>query len=94
MKGPVMLALAIVIIGGLTIVAADVLGFLDVSDGRAASLVGLLAIGVWIGPGFLARYRSNGSAAVMHLAIWLAIATVLAVLFLWQEPILAFLGQS
>ncbi|GGE37253.1 hypothetical protein GCM10007276_13370 [Agaricicola taiwanensis] len=94
MSGPPLFALLIVLVGGAALVIADVFGFADVTDGRIASLVALLAIAVWVGSGFLGRYSGRGSEALRHLAIWLAIATLITAIYVWQAPIKDMLGIS
>jgi hypothetical protein len=94
MRGAPYLALMIVLAGGAAIIIADVFGLTDVSDGKAASLVSLLAVAVWVGSGFIGRYNASGSQALRHVAIWLSIATLATAFYVWKEPIKAFFGVT
>ena len=75
-------ALAILVVGGAALVASSAFGFLPAYSQRLGGVVALLAIAVWVGGGVVARYRGHRpSAALMHLAVWLAIAAILAALY-------------
>ena len=94
MNGSTRLALGIVVVGAVALVAADLLGFIDAgTDGRIGGLVALLAIAVWVGAGAFSHYAGRGSQALSHAVIWLGIVAVIALLYHFQAPIMAALGQ-
>jgi predicted aspartyl protease len=86
------LALAVIVFGGLTVVAADIFGWFDLHDGEVARLVALAAVGIWVSAGVVGQYRGQFGRALPHLALWVAIVTAIAALYVWGEPIKALLG--
>lgn len=92
MGGTALFSLLVIVFGGVALVLADFTGALDVSDGRSASLVALLAIGVWVGSGFIGRYKGQGSEFFRHLAIWLSIVTLITAVYVWKQPLKDMLG--
>ncbi|GLK55562.1 hypothetical protein JOD31_000481 [Methylopila capsulata] len=77
----------------MVFVIADLAGgFGDFPNERWASAVALVCIAVWIGPGALARWRGNASGAVRAVALWLAIAVVIALAYVYGHGFLADMG--
>jgi hypothetical protein len=77
----------------LVFVIADMAGgFGDFPNERWASALALICVAVWLGPGVLARWRGNASGAVRAVALWLAIAVVIALAYVYGHGLLADMG--
>lgn len=86
MKRPLSLALAAFLLtAAILFVVADFAGGIGgfVPDWRWASLVSLLALAIWLAP-TLGTYRGRVSTALTYIAIWLAIALVIALLYVYR----------
>jgi drug/metabolite transporter (DMT)-like permease len=79
------IALAIIVGGGATLVAADV--FTDLDPAAGASLVAGLALLVAILGGVFGRYRAAPGRTLTYVAIWLAIAALLALIYAYRESL-------
>lgn len=77
--------IAMLMAAAILFIAADFAGgiFGFVPDWRWAGLVSLLAMTIWLTPS-LARYRGHASTALTYLAIWLAIAVLVALVYVYR----------
>ncbi|MFD1702064.1 hypothetical protein ACFSCV_03510 [Methylopila henanensis] len=76
-------------------VVADLAGGIgDFPNERWAAAIAAICLAVWIGPGAFARYAGRGGDALRHIAIWLALAVGLALLFVYGQDTLASLGVN
>jgi hypothetical protein len=74
------ISLAVLVIGGLVLVADGLLTGGQTIDPRLGMAVPLIAIAIYLA-GTMTGYRGRGRAALLHLAIWLGIAVVLALAY-------------
>lgn len=77
---------------GLVVMAAIVLLFFDnpgetfgITDANLAQLVAGIALLIWLGGSMLFSYRGQGSLAVKHLVVWLAILLGLLTLYTYKD---------
>jgi hypothetical protein len=82
-----LLALGVVIVGAATILAAELMGWSVFTSGKAAPIIALLAMAIFIGGGAFRGYGGRGGALVRDLAIWLAIIVVLAAAWTFREAL-------
>lgn len=97
MRTPLALAaLAVVITAIIGLVVFDSLGVMDDAMGdRIAGLVAALSLAVLIGSGLFGRYRAGSSGGpLIHIAIWLAIIGVIAMLYVWKDRLTAMFGAG
>ena len=76
-----------IIVAGLTfLVIADVFTDFDTVRGdQIVSIVAMSALLVVFGFGMVGRYAGQGGAFLSHLALWLGIIAVLALLYQYRE---------
>jgi predicted aspartyl protease len=55
-------------------------------DWRWANLIALGAIAIWLAPG-LGRYQGQAGKALVHVAIWLAIAVAIATIYVFRAEL-------
>jgi len=79
------IALGVVVVGGGLLIAADV--FTGVDPGVGASVVAGLAILIAALGGTFGNYRPAQGKTLRYVAIWLAIATALALIYAYRVPL-------
>jgi len=79
----------VIIVAGITfLVIADVFtDFGGIRGDQIVSLVASVALLVVIGGGALGAYWGQGTTALRHIAIWLAIAAVFALIYNYREAL-------
>jgi hypothetical protein len=82
------IGLAIVVAGLTFLVIADVFTDFDTVRGdQIVSLVAMSALLVVFGFGMVGRYAGQGGMFLNHLAIWLGIIAVLALVYQYRETL-------
>jgi hypothetical protein len=96
MKSGVSQVLVAVVLAAIaTFVVADLAGgFGTFPNERWAAAIAMICLAVWIGPGLLRRYASNGGAALRAAALWLAIIVAVALLYVYGKDFLVGLGVN
>lgn len=56
-------------------------------DWRWASFIWMLALAVWIGPSVFANYRGRSGNMLRGAAVWLGIALVFALLYVYRHEL-------
>lgn len=83
-RGVSQILLGVILAAMATFVVADLAGgWGTFPDARWASLIAALCVAVWIAPGVLRRYSGNAGGALKAVAVWLAIACVVALGYAW-----------
>lgn len=86
---------AVVLAAIATFVVADLAGGLGTfPNERWAAAVAMICLAVWIGPGVLRRYAGNGGAALKAVVVWLIIALVIALLYIYGKDFLVSIGVN
>ncbi|GLK75102.1 hypothetical protein GCM10008171_03560 [Methylopila jiangsuensis] len=89
-------ALVVVILATMVVfVVADLAGGLgDFPNERWAGAIASICLAAWIGPRVFANAMTDGSRTLKAVALWLAVAVGLALLFIYGQDTLASLGVN
>jgi predicted aspartyl protease len=80
------IALAIIVAGITFLVAADLFTDFDTARGdQIVSVVALSAVLITLGAGSMRRYSGQSGQFLKHIAIWLGIIAVLAIVYQYRE---------
>ncbi|MFD1331926.1 hypothetical protein ACFQ4O_07920 [Methylopila musalis] len=95
MKGVAGVLVVVILITMVLFVLADLAGGLgDFPNSRWAGAIAMLCIAVWIGPRVFGNALTDGSRTLKAIAIWLALAVGLALLYIYGQDTLASLGVN
>jgi hypothetical protein len=82
------IAIAIVIAGITFLVVADIFSDMDTVRGnQIVSIVAMSALLIVLGAGMFGRYVGHGGMFLQHIAIWLGLVAVLALVYQYRETL-------
>lgn len=82
------IALAIIVAGITFLVVADVFSDMDTVRGdQIVSIVAMSALLIVLGAGMAGRYAGHSGMFLQHIAVWLGLIAVLALVYQYRETL-------